>query len=43
MQQLTARDCREWKMSAIDPHDRHTWMDGWMDILFIDAQPYKGI
>ena len=24
-QQLTERDCREWKMSDIDPHDRHTW------------------
>ena len=23
--QLTERDCREWKLSAIDPHDRHTW------------------
>ena len=19
------RDCREWKLSAIDSHDRHTW------------------
>ena len=23
--QLTERNCREWKLSAIDPHDRHTW------------------
>ena len=23
--QLTERDCREWKLSAIDPHDRHTY------------------
>ena len=23
--QLTGRDCREWKLSAIDPHDIHTW------------------
>ena len=22
--QLTERDCREWKLSAINPHDRHT-------------------
>ena len=22
------RDCREWKLSAIDPHDRHTWRSG---------------
>ena len=26
--QLTERDCREWKLSAIDPHDRHTWRSG---------------
>ena len=23
--QLTERDCREWKLSAINPHDRRTW------------------
>ena len=22
------RDCREWKVSAIDPHDRDTWRSG---------------
>ena len=26
--QLIERDCREWKLSAIDPHDRHTWRSG---------------
>ena len=26
--QLTERDCREWKLSAIDPHYRHTWRSG---------------
>ena len=30
--QLTERDCREWKLSAISPHDtciyRHTWRPG---------------
>ena len=26
--QLTERDCREWKLSAIYPHDRHTWRCG---------------
>ena len=26
--QLTERDCREWKFSAINPHDRHTWRSG---------------
>ena len=25
--QLTERDCREWKLSAINPHDRHTWSE----------------
>ena len=23
-----AADCREWKLSAINPHDRHTWRSG---------------
>ena len=22
---LGERDCREWKLLAVDPHDRHTW------------------
>ena len=26
--QLTERDCREWKLSAINPHDRHIWRAG---------------
>ena len=26
--QLTERDCREWKLSAINPHDRHSWRSG---------------
>ena len=26
--QLTERDCREWKLSAINTHDRHTWRSG---------------
>ena len=26
--QLTERDCREWKLSAIDPHERDTWRSG---------------
>ena len=26
--QLMERDCREWKLSAIDHHDRHTWRSG---------------
>ena len=26
--QLTERDSREWKLSAVDPHDRDTWRYG---------------
>ena len=26
--QLTKRDCREWKLSAINPHDRNMWRSG---------------
>ena len=26
--QLTERDRREWKLSAVDPHDRDTWRYG---------------
>ena len=26
--QLTERDCREWKLSAINPHDRRAWRSG---------------
>ena len=26
--QLTERDCREWKLSDISPHGRHTWRSG---------------
>ena len=26
--QLTERDCREWKLSAIDTRDRDTWRFG---------------
>ena len=26
-QQLTVTDCREWKLLAIVPHDRHIWYD----------------
>ena len=24
----TEKDCREWKLLAINPHDRHTWRSG---------------
>ena len=26
--QLTERDCREWKLLAVNPHDRYTWRSG---------------
>ena len=26
--QLTVRDCSEWKLVAINPHDRDTWRYG---------------
>ena len=26
--QLTEMDCQDWKLSAIDPHDRDTWISG---------------
>ena len=26
--QLTERNCREWKLSAINPHDRNMWRSG---------------
>ena len=26
--QLTERDCREWKQSATNPHDRNMWISG---------------
>ena len=28
LKQLTETDCREWRLSAIDPHDRDTWGSG---------------
>ena len=37
--QLTERDCREWKLSAINPHDRNMWRSGgplmWMLPLYL--------
>ena len=26
--ELTERDCREWKLSATNPHDRNMWRSG---------------
>ena len=42
-QQLTKSDCREWKMSAVDPHDRHTWRSGMRSALHTTSQqPVRG-
>ena len=30
---LTERDRREWKLSAIDPHDRDTWRSGVRSVM----------
>ena len=31
--QLTERDLREWKLSAVDPHDRDTWRYGVRSVI----------
>ena len=31
--QLTERDCREWKLSSINPHDRHIWRSGVRSVM----------
>ena len=42
--QLTERDCREWKLSAIDPHDRHTWRSGVRSAMRAASQlPGRGL
>ena len=41
--QLTERDWREWKLSAIDPHDRHTWRSGLRSAIHAASQlPRRG-
>ena len=37
---LTGRDCREWKLSAINPHDRHTWLDLVWDLPCLQQASY---
>ena len=42
-EQLTERDCREWKLSDIDPHDRDTWRSGLRSAMHAASQlPGKG-
>ena len=38
--QLTERDCREWKLSAVDPHDRHTVDSRYLDPSYLDPITY---
>ena len=41
--QLTERGCREWKLSAIDPHDRDTWRSGMRSAMRAASQlPGRG-
>ena len=41
--QLTERDYREWKLSAIDPHDRHTWRSDVRSAMRVASQlPGRG-
>ena len=41
--QLTERDCREWKRSAINLHDRHTWRYGVRSAMHAKSQlPGRG-
>ena len=36
--QLTERDCREWKLSAVNPHDRHTWRSSVRSVMRAASQ-----
>ena len=36
--QLTERDCKEWKLSAIDPHDRDTWRSDVRSAMYAASQ-----
>ena len=41
--QLTERGCREWKLLAIDPHDRDTWRSGVRSAMLAASQlPGRG-
>ena len=42
--QLTERDCREWMLSAIDPHDRDIWRSGVRSAMRVASQlPGRGL
>ena len=36
--QLTERDCREWKLSTINLHDRHSWRSGVISAMCAASQ-----
>ena len=36
--QLKERDCREWKLSAINPHDRNMWRSGVKSAMYAASQ-----
>ena len=41
--QLTERDCRDWKLSAIHPHDKDTWRSGGKSAMHAASQiPGRG-
>ena len=41
--QLTERDCRGWKLSAINPHDRNMWRSGVRSAMHAASQlPGRG-
>ena len=40
--QLTERDRSEWKLSAIDPHDRDTWRSGVRSAILQQASCLEG-
>ena len=41
--ELTERYCTEWKLSAIDPHDRDTWRSGVRSAMHAASQlPGRG-
>ena len=41
--QLTERDCREWKLSAINPHDRGTWRSGARSAVHAASHYLEGV
>ena len=41
---LTERDCREWKHTTVDPHERSTWRSGVRSAMRAASQlPGKGL